>query len=230
MLSFERAFLAHKRCRRRFTSSTGAARKSNRSGPPSAGSASRPGLPAKAFRPRILQHTVGTELRRRRVPGWDVSAFLGHVKGEAAPTTENYAKFGPDFLEEPRKAIDEWMLELAERVPRMAAVYAAEIERRKAVQAIQFESREKARASLPQPAPGFNVRELRLAWDRDQAGSDASSMTPRPACENGGTPKGPAVQPLKLVGDTGFEPVTPPMSRSRNQWFFSDIARHAVTA
>lgn len=76
------------------------------------------GLPAW-FQPRVLRHTVGTELRRRGVPGWDVSGQMGHKKGESAPTTENYAKFDPDYLAAARRAFDDWMRELAAEVPRM---------------------------------------------------------------------------------------------------------------
>jgi len=71
------------------------------------------------FQPKILRHTVGTELRRRGVPGWDVSGQLGHKKGESAPTTENYAKFDPDYLAKAKAAFEAWMGELAARVPRM---------------------------------------------------------------------------------------------------------------
>jgi integrase len=123
----------------------------------------RAGMPG-AFPVKILRHTVGTELRRRGVPGWDVSGQMGHKKGESAPTTENYAKFDPAFLSSARDAIDTWMLELAEQVPRMR---------------------------------------------------DASAMKPAGQCENGADRKVHAVQPLKVVGGTGFEPVTPTMSRCR---------------
>lgn len=71
------------------------------------------------FAPRILRHTVGTELRRRGVPGWDLSGQLGHKKGESAPTTENYAKFDPTYLATAKQAFDDWMQELAAEVPRM---------------------------------------------------------------------------------------------------------------
>lgn len=76
------------------------------------------GLPAW-FAPKILRHTVGTELRRRGVPGWDLSGQLGHKKGESSPTTENYAKFDPTYLATAKLAFDNWMQELAAEVPRM---------------------------------------------------------------------------------------------------------------
>lgn len=76
------------------------------------------GLP-KWFTPRVLRHTVGTELRRRGVPGWDLSGQFGHKKGESAPMTENYAKFDPAYLASAKAAFDAWMRELAAEVPRM---------------------------------------------------------------------------------------------------------------
>ncbi|HEY1034575.1 MAG TPA: tyrosine-type recombinase/integrase [Pseudoxanthomonas sp.] len=131
------------------------------------------GLP-EWFIPKILRHTVGTELRRRKVAGWDVSAFLGHKKGESAPTTENYAKFDPDYLAGPRDAIDAWMVELAARVPRM-----------------------KAALDLLNP-------------------SDASAMPLRVGGVAGGATETLVPSRFPVVGGTGFEPVTPTMSRYRN--------------
>ncbi|MGH8027220.1 MAG: tyrosine-type recombinase/integrase [Pseudoxanthomonas sp.] len=119
------------------------------------------GLPTW-FSAKILRHTVGTELRRRGVPGWDVSGQLGHKKGESAPTTENYAKFDPDYLAKAKNAFDDWMVELAAKVPRMR---------------------------------------------------DATAMTPAvgPLPEEGTETL--AVTGFPVVGGTGFEPVTPTMSR-----------------
>ena len=114
------------------------------------------------FAPRVLRHTVGTELRRRGVPGWDVSGQLGHKKGESAGTTENYAKFDPGYMARAKQAFDAWMLELAAEVPRMRDDTAM------------------TRACEVEPA--------------EPAGSEA--------------PRG-----LRVVGGTGFEPVTPTMSR-----------------
>ncbi|WP_454262372.1 tyrosine-type recombinase/integrase [Pseudoxanthomonas mexicana] len=128
------------------------------------------GLP-EWFVPKILRHTVGTELRRRKVVGWDVSAQLGHKKGESAPTTENYAKFDPDYLAGPRDAIDAWMMELAAKVPRMQAVL-----------------------DLGNP-------------------SDASAMPLRVGGVAGGTTETLVPSRFPVVGGTGFEPVTPTMSR-----------------
>ena len=68
------------------------------------------------FTPKVLRHTVATELRRRGVPQWDVSGQIGHKKGG---TSEIYAKFNPGYLGEARKALDAWAMVLAEKVPRM---------------------------------------------------------------------------------------------------------------
>lgn len=73
------------------------------------------GLPAW-FAPKVLRHTVATELRRRGVPDWEASGLLGHRKGG---TTEIYAKFSPDYLGKARVALDEWMQDLAKDVPRL---------------------------------------------------------------------------------------------------------------
>lgn len=71
------------------------------------------------FIPKVLRHTVATELRRRGVAGWEVSGLLGHTKGESAETTSRYAKFAPDFMAASRDALDGWMIELAAQVPRL---------------------------------------------------------------------------------------------------------------
>jgi integrase len=98
------------------------------------------------FAPKVLRHTVASELRRRGVPEWDVAGLMGHT-GESATT-----------------ALDAWMADLAKDVPALRGVTSGSVRRTK---------------------------------------------------ENGATDKSHAVQPLKVVGGTGFEPVTPTMSRSR---------------
>ena len=119
------------------------------------------GVPAW-FTPRVLRHTVGTELRRRGVPGWDVSGQLGHKKGESAGTTENYAKFDPAYMARAKEAFEAWMRELAAEVPRMRD---------------------------------------------DTAMTRACDVSPSDST------KSPAKPVLRVVGGTGFEPVTPTMSR-----------------
>jgi integrase len=83
-------------------------------------------LPA-TFAPKILRHTVASELRRRGVPGWEVSGLLGHKRGDAHSTTNVYAKFDPEFLGNARGAIDAWMTDLARDVPRLRGVTAGSV-------------------------------------------------------------------------------------------------------
>lgn len=68
------------------------------------------------FTPKVLRHTVATELRRRGVPHWEVSGQIGHKK---AGTSEIYAKFDPEYLGQARVALDAWANDLAKKVPRM---------------------------------------------------------------------------------------------------------------
>jgi len=110
------------------------------------------------FAPKVLRHTVASELRRRGVPKWDVSGLLGH-DDDGSGTTDGYAKFDGEKV---RKALDAWMADLAKDVPALHGVTSGSVRRTK---------------------------------------------------KNGATPKDHAVQPLKVVGGTGFEPVTPTMSR-----------------
>jgi integrase len=58
------------------------------------------------FIPKTLRHTGATELRRRRVPGWEVSGQLGHRVGG---TSEIYAIYDPDYHGATRQALDEWV-------------------------------------------------------------------------------------------------------------------------
>lgn len=85
----------------------------------------RAGLP-EWFAPKVLRHTVATELRRRGVPAWDVAGIMGHRRG----TTEIYAKFDPNYLGAARKAIDAMMRELAAEVPRLRGVNAGSVVRK----------------------------------------------------------------------------------------------------
>lgn len=75
------------------------------------------------FAPKVLRHTVATELRRRGVPAWDVAGLMGHRRG----TTEIYAKFDPAYLGKVRKTLDAWLRELARDVPRLRALTAGSV-------------------------------------------------------------------------------------------------------
>ena len=117
------------------------------------------GLPG--FPPKVLRHTVATELRRRGVPAWEVQGLLGH---RTAGTTEIYAKFDPDYLGRAREALEAFLGDLARDVPWLGA------------------------SAGPVVATG------RLALP----------------------PESRAAAGFQVVGGTGFEPVTPTMSRSGN--------------
>ncbi len=119
------------------------------------------------FAPKVLRHTVASELRRRGVPEWDVKGLMGHTGGGV---TEGYAKFDGAKVS---KALDAWMADLAKDVPALRKTGA------KPIQVVRGVS----------------------------TGSAASPMkTAHPV-------KDAPYQPLKVVGGTGFEPVTPTMSR-----------------
>lgn len=79
------------------------------------------GLPVW-FVPKIIRHTVATELRRRGVPGWEVSGLLGHTRGDSAATTGRYAKYAPDWMRASRTTLDAYMAEIGAKVPRLKAL------------------------------------------------------------------------------------------------------------
>ena len=118
----------------------------------------RAGLPAW-FAPKVLRHTVASELRRRGVPKWDVAGLMGHEDDSGSATTGDYAKFDGERV---RKALDAWMRDLANDVPALRGV-----------------------------RPGAAIPDKKTAR--------SAKIEP--------------FQPLKVVGGTGIEPVTPTMSR-----------------
>lgn len=81
------------------------------------------GLP-RWFAPKVIRHTVATEMRRRGVPAWEVSGQIGHRK---AGTSEIYAKFDPDYLGKAAKALEDMMQEIAAMVPKLAGVIAGSV-------------------------------------------------------------------------------------------------------
>ena len=113
------------------------------------------------FAPKVLRHTVASELRRRGVPKWDVSGLLGHGGDGGAAITGDYAKFDGAKV---RKALDAWMTDLAKDVPALRGV---------------------------------------------TSGSGRKKKEPVKSSESRATAR------FAVVGGTGFEPVTPTMSRSR---------------
>jgi integrase len=61
--------------------------------------------------PYCLRHTMGTELRARDVPEWEVMGMMGH-KSKASRTTERYARFRPDHLSQAVRTIDAYFADL----------------------------------------------------------------------------------------------------------------------
>ncbi|MDH3691318.1 MAG: site-specific integrase [Gammaproteobacteria bacterium] len=68
----------------------------------------RAGLDADVI-PYTVRHTMATELRKRAVPAWEVSGFLGH---KSHGSTDRYAKYAPDYLGQAVQAIDQYFFEL----------------------------------------------------------------------------------------------------------------------
>lgn len=56
--------------------------------------------------PYSLRHTMAREMRKARVPGEQISLFLGHLPQGAAATTAIYAPYEPGYLAEAAEAID----------------------------------------------------------------------------------------------------------------------------
>lgn len=49
----------------------------------------------KTCHPKLLRHSMASELRRRRVDPWELAGQLGH---QMLKMTEIYAVFAPDYL------------------------------------------------------------------------------------------------------------------------------------
>lgn len=64
------------------------------------------GLPAASI-PKTIRHTIATELRRRGVPGADVSGLLGHIDPSMHKTSGIYAKYDPTHLAKAKRALTE---------------------------------------------------------------------------------------------------------------------------
>nr|WP_274389824.1 tyrosine-type recombinase/integrase [Azospirillum doebereinerae] len=70
------------------------------------------GLDARVT-PYSIRHTMARELRKARVPGDQISIFLGHLPQGAAGTTAVYAPYEPDYLADAAAAINAVMVRLA---------------------------------------------------------------------------------------------------------------------
>lgn len=61
-----------------------------------------------------LRHTMARELRKRRVPAEQIELMLGHARPDS--TTQIYAPYSPDYMQEAVAAIDAYMAELQKLV------------------------------------------------------------------------------------------------------------------
>lgn len=63
--------------------------------------------------PYSIRHTMAREMRRRGVPGDQISLFLGHLPQGAAATTAIYAPYEPGYLHDAAEAIEDVYREMA---------------------------------------------------------------------------------------------------------------------
>ena len=68
----------------------------------------RAGLPDE-FIPKVIRHSVATEIRRCGVPQWELSGFLGHRTGT---TTDDYAIYDPNYLSGCIDAIEGFLVQI----------------------------------------------------------------------------------------------------------------------
>ncbi len=66
--------------------------------------------------PYSLRHTMARELRRRKVPGDQISLFLGHLPKGSDATTAIYAPYDPDYLADAATAIDAIMQDIGQHL------------------------------------------------------------------------------------------------------------------
>ena len=72
-----------------------------------------------AVNPYSLRHTMARHLRAAGVPAWEVSAQLGHAQ-PGMTTTEIYAPYSPDYLENAVIAIDSFLADVLKPPSEMA--------------------------------------------------------------------------------------------------------------
>lgn len=63
-------------------------------------------------RPYSIRHTMGRELRARRVPSDQISIMLGHMPVNVKRTDLVYSPYDPDYCRAATDAIDDYMVEL----------------------------------------------------------------------------------------------------------------------
>ena len=57
--------------------------------------------------PYSIRHTMGREMRKRRVPTEEIGIFLGHRPDDSTATTSIYAPFEPDYVSNAAAAIED---------------------------------------------------------------------------------------------------------------------------
>ena len=130
-----------------------------------------------------IRHTMATELYTRGVSYGDVKMWLGHSL-ESMGTTGGYIHLKPEYLQAPRRAIDDYFRELEPLLKR--SICAVDLEEQ----------------PLPPPLASPEMMESQPEL--------MGALHPRytPAGEGGREPKLRNVL-NELVGVTGFEPATP---------------------
>jgi len=68
----------------------------------------RAGLPDD-IEPYSFRHTLGREMRRRKVPADELSIMLGHIPKDSSRTSEIYAPYEPDYCRFAAAAIDAFL-------------------------------------------------------------------------------------------------------------------------
>ena len=68
--------------------------------------------------PYSIRHGMARELRKRRVPGEQISLFLGHLPKNADATTSIYAPYDPEYCSEAVAAIEDVMTEIRKHLKR----------------------------------------------------------------------------------------------------------------
>jgi len=68
--------------------------------------------------PYSIRHGMAREMRKRRVPGEQISCFLGHLPKNSDATTSIYAPFDPEYCTEAVGAIEDVMAEIRTHLKR----------------------------------------------------------------------------------------------------------------
>ena len=68
--------------------------------------------------PYSIRHGMAREMRKRKVPGDQISIFLGHLPKESDATTSIYAPYNPEYCSDALAAIEDVMLEIRKHLRR----------------------------------------------------------------------------------------------------------------